>query len=333
MIEIKSCIPWVGGKGQLLWLIDRLLPPCCERFIDVFGGSGTVTFNRPMIRGVLQVYNDFNSDLVNLFFCVKNRPLALVKELSFLPLHSRDDFNVLCKFFAQEEFKDGYLEEELHLSQQYLSPPDAEIICRLMTERAERGDVCRAAAYFKLIRESFCGGGKAFAGKECDLRRFFYSIWECSRRLADVVLENKDFEALFQQYDREGAVFYCDPPYYDAEDCYDAPFGEDDHIRLRDTVLHAQGCVMVSYNYCPQVMELYRENFYIFYTTRHNSMSQKAGSLYEEVVITNYDPREFDMVQIHQLTLFGLNAEDQEEGRYSIISEPTDKTFIRRILK
>ena len=36
--------------------------------------------------------------------------------------------------------------------------------------------------------------------------------------------------------------------------------------------------------------DLYKE-FYIFYTTRPNSMSQKAGSEYEEIVITNYDPR------------------------------------------
>ena len=50
---------------------------------------------------------------------------------------------------------------------------------------------------------------------------------------------------------------------------------------------------MVSYNYCPFIVELYKE-FYIFYTTRPNSMSQKAGSEYEEIVITNYDPRLHD---------------------------------------
>lgn len=51
-----------------------------------------------------------------------------------------------------------------------------------------------------------------------------------------------------------------------------------------------EGFVMVSYNYCPFIVDLYKE-FYIFYTTRPNSMSQKAGSEYEEIVITNYDPR------------------------------------------
>ena len=33
-------------------------------------------------------------------------------------------------------------------------------------------------------------------------------------------VENKDFEALIRQYDRESAFFYCDPPYFEAEGCY-----------------------------------------------------------------------------------------------------------------
>ena len=192
----------MGGKGKLLRLIRRLAPPWYPRFIDVFGGSGTVTLGRPLRKGCLEIYNDYNSNLTNLFCCVKNRTLALLKELGFLPLNSRDDFNVLYKFFSKDEFTDDYLEEELELTQIYLEPPQREAIRKLMLERSPRGDVRRAADYFKLIRYSFSGGGKSFAGRSCDLRRFFYLIWECSRRLASVVIENKDFESLILQYDR-----------------------------------------------------------------------------------------------------------------------------------
>ena len=173
-----------------------------------------MTLGRPLRKGCLEVYNDYNSNLTNLFCCVKNRTMALLKELGFLPLNSRDDFNVLYKFFSKDEFTDDYLEEELELTQIYLEPPQRETIRKLMLERSPRGDVRRAADYFKLIRYSFSGGGKSFAGRSCDLRRFFYLIWECSRRLASVVIENKDFESLIQQYDRENAFFYCDPPYF-----------------------------------------------------------------------------------------------------------------------
>ena len=42
---MNSFIPWVGGKGKLLWIINKLMPDHYKRFIDVFGGSGTVTIS------------------------------------------------------------------------------------------------------------------------------------------------------------------------------------------------------------------------------------------------------------------------------------------------
>ena len=252
---------------------------------------------------------------------MKNRTLALLKELGFLPLNSRDDFNVLYKFFSRDEFTDDYLEEELELTQIYLEPPQRAAIRKLMLERSPRGDIRRAADYFKLIRYSFSGGGKSFAGRSCDLRRFFYLIWECSRRLASVVIENKDFEGLIRQYDRKNAFFYCDPPYFEAEDCYAVEFPKEDHQRLHDVLLTCQGYVMVSYNCCPYILELYKE-FYIFHTTRPNSMSQTADSEYEELIITNYDPQKLGS-DGSQLTLFPAWSGMDEDGlRYELIHEP-----------
>ena len=291
---MKSFIPWVGGKSKLLWLIHKLSPSRYSRFIDVFGGSGTVTLSRPIQQGCMEVYNDFNGDLTNLFCCVKNRTMALLLELGFLPLNTRDDFNVLYKFFSREEFTDDYLDEEMELTQRYLEPPDAKTIRRMMLERAPRGDVRRAADYFKLI-------------------------------LAEVVIENKDCVDLIRQYDREDAFFYCDPPYYDAEDCYAVGFPKEDHQRLHDALLECQGYVMVSYNYCPFIVDLYKE-FYIFYTTRPNSMSQKAGSEYEEIVITNYDPRLYNSARHWQLSIFNLSAAEEDDGRYTLIHEPKTKS-------
>ena len=178
---MNSFIPWVGGKGKLLWIINKMAPYHYRRFIDVFGGSGTVTLNRPIRHGCMEVYNDFNGNLTNLFCCVKNRTLALLAELGFLPLNTRDDFNVLYKFFSKGEFTDDYLQEEMDLTEVYLKPPDAEAIRALMLERTPRGSIRRAADYFKLVRYSFSGSAKSFGGKPCDIRRFFHLIWECSR--------------------------------------------------------------------------------------------------------------------------------------------------------
>ena len=320
-----NLIPWVGGKGKLLWLIHTLAPRNYSRFIDVFGGGGTETLNHPCLPNSMQVYNDYNSNLTNHFQCTKERPLALVKELSFLPLDARDEFSVLTKFLSREEFTSDYLKEELELAERFLQPPDAETVRKLLLERANLNDVQRAAAYFKQSRYSFSGNTKTFGGRPCDIRRFFYQIWECSRRLKDVLVENKDFEDVIRQYDRKDAFIYCDPPYYQAE-CYAVEFPEADHFRLHDILTKCKGFVMVSYNYCPYICELYKDDFYIFYTKRPNSMSQTAGSEYEEVVMTNYDPRPFAAERTGQLTLFP--SDDDSCGEYTLISEPKHKIFL-----
>ena len=166
-----------------------------------------------------------------------------------------------------------------------------------------------------MVRYSFSGSSKSFGGKPCDIRRFFHLIWECSRRLANVIVENKDFEDVIRQYDRGDAWIYCDPPYFEAE-CYEVAFPKENHQRLHDTLLNCQGYVMVSYNYCPYICELYHE-FYIFRVVRPNSMSQTAGSEYEEVIITNYDPRK----ACWQLSLESL-LNCGSEARYELIHEP-----------
>lgn len=234
---MNSFIPWVGGKSKLLWIINKMAPDHYSRFIDVFGGSGTVTMSRPIQPGCMEVYNDFNSNLTNLFCCVKNRPLALLAELGFLPLNTRDDFNVLYKFLSKGEITDDYLQEEMELTENLLKPPEAEAIRTLLLERAPRGDVRRAADFFKLVRYSFSGSSKSFGGRPCDIRRLFHLIWECSRRLANVIVENKDFEDVIRQYDRSDAWIYCDPPYFEAE-CYEVAFSFGEEIIESDGKLN-----------------------------------------------------------------------------------------------
>ena len=58
-------------------------------------------------------------------------------------------------------------------------------------------------------------------------------------------------------------------------------------------------------------------------------MSQKAGSEYEEIVITNYDPRLYSSARHWQLSIFNLSAAEEDDGRYTLIHEPeikSDKT-------
>ena len=64
---MNSIISWVGGKKALRDLIYLRMPKNYDRYIEVFGGGGWVLFGKPPDK-CMEVYNDFNSNLANLFY-------------------------------------------------------------------------------------------------------------------------------------------------------------------------------------------------------------------------------------------------------------------------
>ena len=289
---MNSIISWVGGKKALRDLIYQKIPKEFGRYIEVFGGGGWVLFGRTPDTA-MEVYNDFNSDLANLFRCVRDQPMAFLKELGFLPLNGRDEFFVLRKFLEREEFTDAFMRQELELAQRELTPVQFEEIRAILLEKAQLYDIRRAAAFFKVIRYSYGSGCTSYGCQPFDIRKTFDLIWQGSRRLKDTVIENKDFEELIKQYDRENAFIYCDPPYYLTEGHYAVEFRMEDHFRLRDTLKNCQGKFLVSYNDCEFIRELY-QNFRIESVSRLNNLAQRyySGCEYAEVLISNYDTGE-----------------------------------------
>jgi DNA adenine methylase len=275
-----------------------------------------VLFGRPPDLKAMEVYNDFNGNLANLFYCVKNRTWEFLRHLGFLPINSRDEFIVIRKFIDMEEFDTEYLKQELELAQHNLSSLDFEDIKEIMLENAKPADVRRASAFFKLIRYSYGSGCTSYACQPFDVRKVFFLIWEASRRLANTVVENKDFEALIRQYDRDNAFFYCDPPYYETEGHYAVVFRKEDHARLRDTLAGCKGKWMVSYNDCEFIRELYKD-YYILAFTRINNLAQRydGGCEFPEVIITNYDPKERHEAS-RQMNLFDYEIGGEEDEFY-----------------
>ena len=278
-------------------------------------------FGRPPDQRCMEVYNDYNSNLANLFYCVKNRTGAFLRELGYLPINSRDEFAVIRDFIDKKEFDARFLKEELDLAERYLAPPDFEEMRALLLENAEVTDVKRASAFFKLIRYSYGSGCTSYGCQPFDVRSCFAAIWQASHRLANTVIENKDFEALIRQYDRESAFFYCDPPYYETEGHYAVVFRRDDHKRLRDTLAGCKGKWMVSYNDCAFIRDLYA-GYSITAVSRINNLAQRyeGGCEFPEVLITNYDPKEQERAKPRQLDLFDM-WQDNGAEEYQVMAE------------
>ena len=304
---MNSIISWIGGKKALRELIYQRFPVSYGRYIEVFGGGGWVLFGkRP--EG-MEVYNDYNSDLTNLFRCVKDKPLSLIKELGFFPLNGREEFDYLKKFMSKEEFvaSSPWYQQERHLAEQCLEPEQYGELRPILEEHARMYDVKRAACFYQLIRYSYGSGCTSYSCQPFDIRRTFGLLWEGSRRLAGTVVENKDFEALIRQYDREDAFFYCDPPYFKTEGHYEVVFRKEDHVRLRDTLAGIQGKWLLSYNDCSYIRDLY-EGYPTEAVKRPNNLAQRynQGEEYAEVLISNYDTTRRAREQPEQMELSEL---------------------------
>lgn len=307
---MDSIISWIGGKKALRNLIIENFPAYYDRYIEVFGGGGWVLFGKK--KDKFEVYNDYNNDLVNLFFIVKTKPLAFIKELGFLPLNSRTEFELIKKFIMKEEFADDNYESELDLAKAEFNSNNFQELKEILTNDTSQTDVKRAANFLKLIRYSYGSGCTSFGCQPMDVRNTFITIWEAYYRLANTILENKDFEALIRQYDRPNTFFYCDPPYYETEFHYKIKFKKEDHIRLRDTLKTISGKFLLSYNDCDYIRELY-EGYNVKNVSRINNMAQRydAGNTYSELLITN-----FDISSSYQMKIFDMKEGESDENSY-----------------
>lgn len=321
VIVIKTPVSRVGNKTAILHILYALFPIQYGRFIDVFGGSGSVLLGNPEICP-FEVYNDFDRNLANLFRCMKERTMAVIRELGFCRLNSREDFIAIRRFFENEQFDDKYLSEELRLTQILFPPPEAKELTEMRKRITADYDVRRAAMFLKLLRFSYSSSGKSYASQPFDIRKLFGLISQLQDRMANVVVENQDFETLIKHYDRPDAFFYLDPPYFSTEDMYEVGFGWDDHVRLRDTLKNIKGKFLLSYNDCDEIRELYN-GFSMFDFSRTHSMAQRyeAGKEFKELLIGNYDLYEREKSKPKQLTIFEIQNNDENFDYEKILKE------------
>lgn len=245
---MNSFIGWIGGKRALRDDIIAHFPPNFDRYIEVFGGAGWILFRKD--KSKFEVFNDADSNLINLYRQIKYHHKELQEEIS--KIHSREIFY---------DYK-------------------------VSLKQSELSDLERAAGYYYVIKHSF--GSNRYSFATCvkhSNTKIFNDVFE---RPKDVIIENQDFEKIIQTYDRENALFYCDPPYVQTEKYYDMCFTGNDHRRLRDTLAAIKGKFAVSYNDCQTVRELYKDYNIVGLSRRNTLQGNNNCTEFKEVLITNY---------------------------------------------
>lgn len=249
---MNSFISWIGGKKLLKKKIIEQFPESFDRYIEVFGGAGWVLFDKEK-HAALEVFNDINGNLVNLYRCVKYHPEALQKELEWI-------------LISREQFFDCVAQSEV----------------RGMT------DIQRAARFYCRIKLSFGSDLRSFGVRSRDMQATISYLQEVSKRLNRVVIENVDFGQLIKTYDQGSALFYCDPPYYEAEKYYPDRFQPEDHLRLKECLTRIKGKFILSYNDCPEIRQLYEGYTMIEVDRQDNLVAKTNPRRYKELIIKNY---------------------------------------------
>lgn len=253
MNMLKPPINRMGGKSRLRKRIINMLPEhIC--YVEPFFGAGWVYFGKE--KSKVEVINDVDKELINLFRMLKEHPEEVERVLKY-EIISRDSFEAYKKMNVDH-----------------------------MTE------IQRAVRYLYIINNSFASKGVSFgygALKEPSKKIFNQDLKELRDRLMNTYVENKSAFDVIERYDRPGTLFFCDPPYLDTTG-YGEKFGLEDHIRLRDVLSNIQGKFILTINDHERIRELYKdfniEDVEVMYSV---SRSKEARTGYGELIIRNYE--------------------------------------------
>jgi len=257
--KLKSPFAYIGGKRKLAPCIVERIPSNHNIYVEVFGGGGSVLYAKRPSK--FEVFNDINSELINLYKVMRNNPQSLNTYLNDL-------------FISRDIFYD--------IKKQNLKA---------------RNHIEKAAFYFYLLSQSFGSTQESFAMQNKARRKvknLYRSFKIISQRLKRVTIENRSFENLIPLYDNKDTFFYLDPPYISTETYYKniGTFGEIQHKKLAKLLSNIKGRFLLSYNDCPLVRELYKD-FNIEQTKAIpyflGQNVHKNQNIVKEVFITNYE--------------------------------------------
>lgn len=221
--------PYLGGKRNLAGrIVRRLAAVEHEIYAEPFVGMGGVFLRRPF-RARAEVINDASRDVATLFRVLQRHYQAFLDMLRW-QLTSRAEFGRLLA-----------------------TAPDA------LT------DLERAARFLYLQRTAYGGKvtGRSFgvspsAPARFDVTKLVPLLEAVHERLAGVVIECLPWRELLPRYDRPGALFYLDPPYWGCEADYgEGVFGRADFEALADALAGLRGTWLLSLNDTPGVRETF----------------------------------------------------------------------------
>ena len=229
----RPVLRYHGGKWRLApWIISHF--PAHRVYVEPFGGAASVLMRKP--RTTVEVYNDLDGEVVNLFRVLRDARKAarLTRSLRLTP-------------FARPEYQAAYRPAR-----------DAVEQARRTLVKAwmgfGSGALIEGTAGFRVALGSRRHTPREWAS-------FAGHLGDFTARLAGVLIEHRPAALVIEQWDAGDALLFVDPPYVaatrGARHRYRCEFTDADHQGLAEQLRLAKGAVVVSGYDSPLYARLY----------------------------------------------------------------------------
>jgi DNA adenine methylase len=255
-MQAQPIIPWIGGKRRLA---DRIFPlfPRHSCYVEPFAGGAALFFLRP-VPAEVEVLNDINGDLVNLYRVVQHHLEEFVRQFKWA-LSSRQVFK--------------WLQE---------------------TRPETLTDIQRAARFYYLQQSAFGGrvDGQSYGTATTqppglNLLRIEEALSAAHLRLSNTYIEHLSWAECIRRYDRPHTLFYCDPPYWQTEG-YGVPFGFEQYEEMAELFGQIKGKAIISLNDHPDIRRVFGR-YHIESTDITYTVGGGKGQQAREVLIFSWD--------------------------------------------
>lgn len=255
-MSVQPIIPWIGGKRRLA---DRIFPlfPKHSCYVEPFAGGAALFFLRPQPAKV-EVLNDLNGELINLYRVVQNHLEEFVRQFKWA-LSLRQVFKWLQ-----------------------------------LTRPETLTDIQRAARFYYLQQSAFGGHvhGQTFGiattkPPKLNLLRLEETLSAAHLRLSRVYLEHLRWQDCVQRYDRAHTLFYMDPPYWQTAG-YGVGFNFEEYEEMARLLGQLKGKAILSLNDHPDIRRCFGD-YRMESTDISYTVGGGKGSKARELLIFNWD--------------------------------------------
>lgn len=232
-------IRYHGAKWRIApWVISHLPKHNC--YLEPFSGSAAVLLRKD--RSQIEVINDLNGRLVNLFRVIRQSPDQLADLIALTP----------------------YAEAEYHAAREVSADPIEDARRMMILGWQGHGSTASSGGRLTGWRRGLRHRGPHSADQ---WSRVPERMQDFAERLAGVFIEQRPAIELIERWGKEpGSLIYADPPYVAGTRCpgegsrgYAHEMSDADHVALADALKASPATAVISGYRCDLYDELYQD--------------------------------------------------------------------------